>query len=101
MPVKRNLLGRFEKAEENTFEEGINLTFSGNFGKKVFIFILILFVVSPWLFIIVKRNSIKGISAKVNEFYDDYFSCACASERIPSNKQNDQTTPIEEKTKGG
>ena len=81
MPVRtRNSSGRFEPLTPKIREQhgdGIDLSFIIprrwllNFSMLTVIFILI----SPWLFMMIKKNSFSSISQKVTEFYDDNFSC--------------------------
>ena len=45
--------------------------------------LLILFaVISPWVFLIVKNNSIGNVSQKITDFYDENFSCKSMENEI-------------------
>ena len=36
---------------------------------------IIILIVWPWLVLAFRKNTIENISKKINDFYDDYFSC--------------------------
>ncbi len=43
-------------------------------------------ILSPWLRILYRSNNLENISAKINDFYDDNFSCKCT---CPDEKLNE------------
>lgn len=42
---------------------------------KFIYYVIIFLIVSPWLFIGFRRNTIGNMSKKITDFYDDTFSC--------------------------
>jgi hypothetical protein len=32
-------------------------------------------VVSPWVFMMIRKNTLESVSKKITSFYDDNFSC--------------------------
>jgi hypothetical protein len=80
MKAKRNSLGRFEKPDPSFQEcQDVECTVRIPTGWSMRFILLILgfFLISPWIFMMTKKNTLTGISTKVNDFYDGYFSCAC------------------------
>ena len=81
--VKRNKLGQFEPLTPGECKSD-----SSNFlidklpklwiNKLVYVVVLML-MISPWIFIALRKNSITKITQSVTEFYDDTFSCNCES----------------------
>ena len=43
---------------------------------RIMVYTILILITSPWIFIMMKKNSISNLGQKVNEFYDDNFSCS-------------------------
>ena len=97
MPIaKRNSLGRFEKTENIKFEGGFTLPMPTGWSSKIILIVGLVFLVSPWIFMMAKNNTLSGLSTKVNDFYDVYFTCSC-----PTNgTANSTDTSAPNKNKG-
>ncbi len=87
MPVKtRAANGRFESCDKSLImETPVSEVFQKEWFLKIVKFVILLFVISPWLVIFVKNNIYSNISKKVNDFYDDNFSCANACANLYKN----------------
>ena len=48
------------------------------FGKCIAL-LFVLFLASPWLYMMVKNNALGGFTVKVADFYETTFSCQCPS----------------------
>jgi len=80
MAKTRSASGRFESTtteeKENTMEETpISIPFKKTTVMsflKIFIMVLI---ISPWLFMALRKDTIENVSKKISSFYDDNFSC--------------------------
>ena len=98
MPSKRNSLGRFEKkADEMDNQRGFTFPIPTGWSSRIIFIIGLVFLVSPWLFMMAKNNTLSGVSTKVNDFYETYFTCYC-----PTNvTANNTTTPTPKKDNGG
>jgi hypothetical protein len=61
---------------------------------------MIFLVVSPWLFMVFKKNTIDNVSKKISSFYDDNFSCtsACNCEDLLA-ELKPKVNPVDEKNK--
>jgi len=69
MAPKRNSSGMFIKKEDE-------LPSSKYWNYTTVLIIVILFiVVSPWIYIIIKKNFLGGMSDSLSEFYERNFSC--------------------------
>ena len=80
MPVKRNKLGQFEPSpycEEKKTPYSITEFIPKSWIQKFITVMIVVLMVSPWIFILVRRNSISKLSQTVTDFYDDTFSCQC------------------------
>ena len=97
MPIsKRNSLGRFEKTENIKFEGGFTFPMQTGWSAKIILIVGLVFLVSPWIFMVAKNNTLSGLSTKVNDFYDVYFTCSC-----PTNgTANSTDTSAPNKNKG-
>ena len=79
MKQKRNSLGRFEKPAQEEDNEPI-FPIPDNWTRKLIYFLLAILILSPWLMMLVRRNTIGGLQAKVTDLYDDVFACpSCPS----------------------
>ena len=76
MPKTRNASGRFESvaAEENQ-ETPLSIPIKKPTVMGFLRIFLIVLVVSPWLFMAIRKNTIGNVSKKISSFYDDNFSC--------------------------
>jgi hypothetical protein len=86
MKQKRNTLGRFEKNDSTAEEyQEVECTFRipAGWSTRIILLIVGFFLISPWLFMITKKKSLTGISEKVTDFYDGYFSCSCPNITCP------------------
>ncbi len=91
MKAKRNSLGRFEKTDSPSDDyQDLEYTFRIPTGWSTRIFLLIVgfFLISPWLFMMTKKKSLTGISEKVTDFYDGYFSRSCPNITCPEAVEN-------------
>jgi len=80
MPKTRNASGRFESvpAEEKEYsmeETPLSIPIKKTTVMGFLRIFLIVLVVSPWLFMALRRNTIENVSKKISSFYDDNFSC--------------------------
>lgn len=93
----RSNTGKFETLTKTLDTDGepmLSLIPRGWVPKIVFVLFLV-FVVSPWMFLIVKKNSISTVAQKINDFYDDSFSCkmsATATESDSNSKLKENLT---------
>lgn len=55
--------------------------------------ILLLLVVSPWLFLALRKNTIDNFSKKVGDFYDDNFSCNSYCDKMNFDSTQDNSSP--------
>jgi hypothetical protein len=70
--------GKFEITpvkNENDEEISENSWIHKKWINKIFIALAVIVLLSPWLFLISKRNSLTDISKKITDFYDTNFSC--------------------------
>ncbi len=98
MPVKtRAANGRFEinhssptKNEEENKEQGIIIQkeMIWKIAKAILVFLLI----SPWIFLAMRRNTFDNVTKKITDFYDDNFSCSsiclCDTKNVTSDKSH-------------
>jgi hypothetical protein len=49
---------------------------------KIFLLLTFFIVVSPWMFLVFKNNSLTHISRRITEFYDENFSCRAYREEL-------------------
>ncbi len=80
MPVRtRNSSGRFESGtstpKATPDDNDLNINIPKSFFYKAILIFAIFILLSPWVFLMIRKNSISSISQKVTEFYDDNFSC--------------------------
>ncbi len=54
---------------------------------KVVVLLILFTVISPWIFLIVKNNSIGNVSQKITDFYDENFSCKSMENELNTLKQ--------------
>src|SRR5690348_11101102 len=47
-----------------------------NMFSKVVVLLVLIIIVSPWLFLLFRNNGIGHMSKKVSDFYDENFSCS-------------------------
>jgi hypothetical protein len=47
---------------------------------KIFLLLTFFIIVSPWLFLVLKNNSLTVVTKRITEFYDDNFSCSAYRE---------------------
>jgi len=86
MPPKRNSLGMFSK-KETVSATGISKYWT---NTALFIFV-VLIIISPWIYMLIKKNVLSGVSDTLKEFYESNFSCVCP---------NNNTANGNEKLKG-
>jgi hypothetical protein len=77
MAGRRNSLGRFEKTELTQAEGGFTFPVPTGWSTKLIIVVVFIFLVSPWIFMMIKNNAMAGLSDKITGFYENYFSCNC------------------------
>ncbi len=77
MPVKRNSFGRFEKFIPDDETEPIIKLPRGWGFKTIGLLLLALFLISPWIVMIVKNNTLSLFQEKVTDFYEEVFSYSC------------------------
>ncbi len=80
MPVRtRNASGRFEPVtptpNSTPEDDDLNINIPKSIIYKIILILAMLILLSPWLFLMIRKNSISSISQKVTDFYDDNFSC--------------------------
>ena len=87
---KRLNNGRFTTCTDDKDEDSpiavITMPISRGSLTKVMIIFLILLVVSPWIYLILRRNGIGSISQRISDFYDDNFSCNSQCLASPQNR---------------
>jgi hypothetical protein len=77
MKQKRNSLGRFEKISQ---EDEPIFPIPDSWTRKLIFIVLTILILSPWLMLLVRRNTIGEIQAKVTDLYEDVFACpSCPS----------------------
>lgn len=53
---------------------------------------LITFILSPWIFLLFKRDNVDFYSTKIGQFYEDSFTCSCPNHcPMPVNSTNEET----------
>jgi hypothetical protein len=87
MPRTRNAQGRYETTHKDDAapypknlinDDNVNIF---SFPKlpplfyRIWIILCFILMFSPWIFLVIKNNSITNISQKVTDFYDNNFSC--------------------------
>jgi hypothetical protein len=88
MPVRtRSASGRFEpaKVRDTPYNDpDLNFTIPRSWIFKVSYILILFILISPWIFLMMRKHSFTTITQKVTEFYDDNFSCnsKTASESI-------------------
>jgi len=101
MPPKTRLSnGRFESTSAKTkdqSEDGIDLSFvlPRRWLYNLSFLAIIVIVVSPWLFMMIRKQSFSSITQKVTDFYDDNFSCN--SNMSPNSIPRTESTKEKEK----
>ena len=93
-PGKRNALGRYEKTDSLNQDGGFSMPLPKSWGPRIMMMVGLIFLVSPWLFMLIKNNTmtVTGITSKVNHFYDTYFSCYCPNTPDDHNNYTASTT---------
>ena len=107
MPAKtRSSSGRFESSvapsekEEVCEETQMSIPIRKTTIMNIVRIIMIFLVVSPWLFLAMKKNTIDNVSKKISSFYDDNFSCTntCVCEDLLADLKP-KTNPVDDKNK--
>jgi hypothetical protein len=79
MPTtRRGPSGKYEMSPQKKLElmeTPIGMPLPKGLILKITMYVVLLLLISPWVFIMIKNNSIGNMSQKVNDFYDDNFSC--------------------------
>lgn len=70
MPPKRNAQGMFTKKEPI-------FGLSKYWTNTILLIIGILIIISPWIYIMIKKNALSGMSTTLKDFYENNFSCVC------------------------
>ena len=102
MPRIRNSLGKFtrnyedgsdlfkyqKQSEEPSFlYKEIRLKMPSLSLIKIFKFVLLIFLISPWVYIFVKKGNFKQLTGQISSYYDDQFSISvagtCNSTEVP------------------
>jgi len=58
-----------------------------------------LILLSPWLRMLYKSNNLENISNKINDFYDDNFSCKCSCPDDSKLKENEKISVVSQPVK--
>jgi hypothetical protein len=93
VPKKRDNRGRYQQSEETETQEpqfvqqiqqprteNITITMPSSFFLKLSIIVLSIILLSPWLFIILKKSNFTNLSEKILEFFNDNLSCKAYNE---------------------
>jgi hypothetical protein len=102
MPCIRNSLGKFtrnyegdselvkyqKQSEEPSFlYKETQLKMPSLSLMKIFKFILLIFLISPWVYIFVKKGNFKQLTGQISSYYDDQFSISvggtCNATEVP------------------
>lgn len=77
MARTRTTKGKFESSEPlGELTDILPLpTNSKKLMVKISLVLVLLLVISPWIFIMLKHNSLGSFSNKISDFYSDTFSC--------------------------
>jgi hypothetical protein len=75
MKKARNSLGRFEKGSHIEEENESVVKIPEDWTKRIILIFLAIVYFSPWIVMMMRKNTIGGIQAKVTYLYDDVFSC--------------------------
>ena len=88
---KRDAFGRYDKASKScnhaTLSWFINFFLS---PKTLILVIIVIFCLSPWVYLIIIKRVIDSTSQKVSDFFETSFSCAC-----PNGTDKDTTRPTQ------
>jgi hypothetical protein len=84
----RSNCGKFislKKEQESDMIDTIEtIRISKRWVYKIFLILTFFIIVSPWMFLLMKNNSLTVVTKKITEFYDDNFSCS--SYRVDMNR---------------
>jgi hypothetical protein len=84
MPVRtRNSSGRFENTatgcagkDDTGDETPMSIPIKKTTVVNFFRILVMVLVISPWLFMALRKNTLENVSKKITSFYDDNFSCS-------------------------
>jgi hypothetical protein len=102
MARTRGMKGRFESTNPEVLESSDFIPQqlkSKGFMLKVTLYLIVLLIVSPWIFIMMKHNSLGTLSQKVSDFYDDNFSCRSKSSFVEFPREEMNRTSSQSKEK--
>ena len=92
MRGRRNSLGRFEKTEKLDTEGGFTFPVPKGWSTRLILVVGLIFLISPWIFMMIRNNALDGVSTRVKDFYENYFACNC-----PTNLTAAETLNLSEK----
>ena len=90
MPRIRNSFGRFIRSDndDGPNESKISQVISNGIILKIILVSLIIMVLSPWIYLVYRNNSINYLLTKITEFYQTQFSCVCPNITIEESENN-------------
>jgi hypothetical protein len=108
MPARtRSTNGRFESTatptgKEEVFEDTpLSIPIKKTTVMNFFRIFMIFLIMSPWLFMALRKNTIENVSKKISSFYDDNFSCtsSCICEDLLTDLKSTKDNSGGEKNK--
>lgn len=75
--AKRNAQGRYEKTPKDDTPPIPNVIPSWVTGRRLTMAIIMIILVSPWMFMMIKNDIYGSMKLKVVDFYENHFSCHC------------------------
>jgi hypothetical protein len=91
MPVKtRSSNGRFAEGcikSEDLLDNPLPITIHKITVIRILKILFLILVISPWILLAFRKNTVENISKKITDFYDDNFSCSsyCINESLYTN----------------
>ena len=71
---KRDVKGRFIGNVDENFEESNSIKSTWNF-KRIFYFLIMFLVISPWVSLLKRNGGLHSLSQRILEFYEENFNC--------------------------
>ena len=92
MPKRRDCEGKFTpqldfKGTMTNTDSLINIDSTRIWFAKGIILLILCLVFSPWIFLLVRNNSIGNVQQKITDFYDENFSCKSMQVELKSLKE--------------
>jgi hypothetical protein len=76
----RSNCGKFislKKTDDRDLRDQVEaMRMSKRWVYKIFLLLTFFIIVSPWVFLILKNNSLTLLTRIISDFYDDNFSCS-------------------------